>query len=188
MKAPRDTKFLNSRLPRAAPQTELTAVAYEGFWRNTALQARNFLTGSESTRHKYLEINPEGKLLQEAQDIAEELQIMKRIYNEQLQVVKDFKRHLDHHPEAGRRKDESKDLSVLLNKILDTMLQEKQKHSGNVADDMGEAPVASLVDQSCLDETIHEACVLLELIESRKAEIRDKEDSALHTCQHVQCP
>ncbi|KAM7221765.1 hypothetical protein V8F06_002758 [Rhypophila decipiens] len=172
--------------------TELTSVAYEGFWRNTALQARNFINmGADNIKHKYLEINPEGQLLQEAQDITEELQIMKRIFNEQIQVVRDFRRHLDHLADAQRSKDDSKDMATLLSKILDTMLQEKQNKTNGEGSEGGHAATfhqasTEAVALSGANQDVHEADVLLELIEGRKAEIQDKEDLAHYACQHIE--
>ncbi|KAM7183911.1 hypothetical protein V8F20_012434 [Naviculisporaceae sp. PSN 640] len=171
--------------------TELTAVAYEGFWRNTALQSlqtRNLQREvTDTARHRYLEINPEGKLLQEAQDIAEELQIMKRIFNEQLQVVKDFRRHLDHLAEVHRRKDDSKDMANLLSRVLHALQEKQHTHTEDDGNQgaaflgRAESAVASAAYQD-----VHEADVLLELIEGRKAEIQDKEDLALYACQHIE--
>jgi len=43
---------------------------------------------------KYFNINPEGELLREAHDIVDELKMMRRIYEEQLSVIKDFSKHL----------------------------------------------------------------------------------------------
>lgn len=52
---------------------------------------------TEATAEKwqrYLEINLEGKLLQESQDICEELMILLRVYSQQITVIKEFRRHL----------------------------------------------------------------------------------------------
>ena len=43
---------------------------------------------------KYFNINPEGELLREAHDIVDELKMMRRIYEQQLSVIKDFSKHL----------------------------------------------------------------------------------------------
>src|SRR5262245_60034997 len=45
-------------------------------------------------KQRWLDINPEGRLLIEAQDIAEELMIMLRVYGQQSAVMKEFRRHL----------------------------------------------------------------------------------------------
>lgn len=133
-------------------------------------------TGNESIQHKYLDINPEGTLLQESQDIAEELKIMKRIYNEQQKVVKDFKRHLAH--PLGKRKKAVGD-AVLIRKLIDAL-----KNQDNEQEDE-ETGGKSEKEPLPHEESVHEAQVLLELIESRQAEIQDLEESALRTCQQV---
>jgi predicted DNA-binding protein YlxM (UPF0122 family) len=53
------------------------------------------LTSKEqSSSHSYLRINPEGTILRESQDIAEELEIMLRVFSQQLGVVQELKRHI----------------------------------------------------------------------------------------------
>jgi hypothetical protein len=48
----------------------------------------------QNASHSYLRINPEGTLLRESQDIAEELKIMLRVFHQQLVVVQELKRHV----------------------------------------------------------------------------------------------
>lgn len=152
----------------------MTSVAYDSFWRNTSLHASNMLPKSK-VRDRYLDINPEGVLFKEAQDIAEELKIMKNIYTEQLKVVKDFKRHLQYPlgkiPKRGE--------AATFKRIL-------QELTGIPTD--GDAPSDDEEDRAqakSWEGTLLEAEGTLELIESRQAEIQDLEDSALRTCQQV---
>lgn len=49
---------------------------------------------SKPLNHDYLKINPEGTILRESQDIAEELKIMLRVFHQQSVVVKELKRHI----------------------------------------------------------------------------------------------
>ncbi|RYP42040.1 hypothetical protein DL767_000552 [Monosporascus sp. MG133] len=159
--------------------TEMTSIAYDSFWNHTDLQAKNMLPNSPSNvGNKYLNINPEGLLFKEAQDIAEELKIMKRIYTEQLNVVKDFKRHICH-PEG---KDTTLGETAVLKKLLLDIAKDQTASNDGVGrpDDEGtqSKPKAS-------EATLHEAESALELIESRQAEIQDLEDSALRTCQQL---
>lgn len=51
-------------------------------------------TGTTRPNPRYLCINPAGTLLREAQDIAEELRMMNRIYAQQLSAVDDFRKSL----------------------------------------------------------------------------------------------
>ncbi|KAK7422443.1 hypothetical protein QQZ08_009495 [Neonectria magnoliae] len=71
--------------------TQYASIACDGFWRHSRLHSMGMLPDNN---YKYLDINPEGVLLQEAQDIAEELKIMLRIYTEQGAVIKSYRRYL----------------------------------------------------------------------------------------------
>lgn len=129
--------------------------------------------GTENANQKYLDINPEGTLLREAQDIAEELQIMLRIYNQQLHVVRDLRKTLGHM--NGESKNEPDDVRSLL-KLMEFWQSQNAKNPGQV----------SLLRRDLVPEsTIQEANDLLELIRNRKSEIQDLEDAALRTCQQV---
>lgn len=164
-------------------QDQMTAVAYDTFWRNTNLYNKDRLRKAVGT--KYLDINREGALLKEAQDIAEELKMMKRIYNEQLKVVKDFKRHLID-PQRGRvaKGDGASQLQKLL---LDLIDNNKQEESDEAEDDGPDTPKFKQNQSRSQvgDETLHEAEGLLELVKSRRTEIVELEQSALHTCRQV---
>lgn len=134
--------------------------------------------GGEAVQQRYLDINPEGILLQEAQDISEELMIMKRIYSEQLKVVKDFKRHLAH-PLGQPRAGEGEDLVQRLLHGLDSI------YSRTPGPERDKAPVT---EAHRFNESVHEAHVLVELMESRHAEIQDLEEAALRACHQVRIP
>lgn len=125
--------------------------------------------------HKYLEINPEGTLLREAQDIAEELQIMLRIYNQQLHVVRDLRKTL------GHMNGESKNEHDEVRKLVKLMMEHWQNQTPRSPGGETSFPKKDLVPES----TIQEANDLLELIRNRKSEIQDLEDAALRTCQQV---
>lgn len=167
-----------------AIQDQMTAVAYDTFWRNTNLYNKNMLPKAVGT--KYLDINPEGALLKEAQDIAEELKMMKRIYNEQLKVVKDFKRHLIR-PQV--RRTEKTDSADQLHRLLLDLInpRDKQEENDEEGDDGPGTPQLKQ-NQSrnqVAEETLHEAEGVLELVKSRRTEIIELEQSALHTCRQV---
>ncbi|RYP46241.1 hypothetical protein DL768_007508 [Monosporascus sp. mg162] len=157
--------------------TEMTSIAYDNFWRITALNAKNMLPNNVGS--SYLNINPEGVLLKEAQDIAEELQIMKRVYTEQLNVVKDFKRHL-YHPTD---KDTTQGETAVFKKLL-LAIEGNQTASSDAVDRSDDKGTGS--KSNALEATLHEAEGALELIKSRQAEIQDLEDSALRTCAQQQ--
>ncbi|KAK6857196.1 hypothetical protein PG995_007383 [Apiospora arundinis] len=174
---------------------QMTAVAYDTFWRHTKLYNKNMLPKTIGT--KYLDINPEGALLKEAQDIAEELKMMKRIYNEQLKVVKDFKRHL-HYPQG--RRTEKADSAYQIQKLLLDLVSPRDKPPHNDEEDRDEedcdeefhdeteTPKYRQRQLTCQteDDTLHEAEGVLELVKSRRAEIIELEQSAMHTCRQLE--
>ncbi|RYP79475.1 hypothetical protein DL770_006656 [Monosporascus sp. CRB-9-2] len=182
--------------------TEMTSIAYDSFWKHTDLQAKNMLPNSpRNAGNKYLNINPEGILFKEAQDIAEELKIMKRIYTEQLNVVKDFKRHICH----PTGKDTTQGDTAVLKKLLLDIAKNQTASNDRIgrSDDEGTPPESKASETASNDgigrsddegtrskpkaseATLHEAEAALELIESRQAEIQDLEDSALRTSQQL---
>ncbi|CAG8983892.1 hypothetical protein HYALB_00005531 [Hymenoscyphus albidus] len=71
-------------------------VAFEAFWRHLdrLSESDRQHIDLESTARKYLNINPEGKLLKEVHDIIEELRMMMRIFSQQKTVAADFVEHL----------------------------------------------------------------------------------------------
>ncbi|KAL8367529.1 hypothetical protein RB599_003421 [Gaeumannomyces hyphopodioides] len=95
--------------------TDMTAITYDLFWSSSsAYRGEIFSSGfrsasssdqqreSKKTNQRYLDINPAGALLREGRDIAEELKIMHRVFSQQWQVVKDFRRYLGQLARCGR--------------------------------------------------------------------------------------
>lgn len=116
---------------------------------------------------KYLDINPEGKLLREAQDIAEELRIMIGIYNQQLSVIKDFKKcllQLNGQFKVGAKDRDTK------RQARENSFQQANNEPANLA--------VSTKEMDYLDGMIEE-------VEDRKNEIEDLEQAALRACQQV---
>jgi hypothetical protein len=143
---------------------------------------------------RFLDINPEGQLLQEAQDIAEELMIMMRIYSQQLSVVRDFRRHLTglHSEELtlvpGGHGDENLVLQKL-DKILTRHIARSSTGSpaspeANAGGDDTQPPDSGDVTRS-MKEAIRKADVLIEQIYNRRSEIQELEEAALRTCRQV---
>ncbi|KLU81147.1 hypothetical protein MAPG_00242 [Magnaporthiopsis poae ATCC 64411] len=210
--------------------TELTAIAYDTFWRNTSLHSRNILPSgpgpasssdqhreSKNTSQRYLDINPEGTLLREGRDIAEELKIMHRVFRQQWQAVKDFRRHLNQLASGdgrhGRGPGEQA-VQSLVRSLADLVREETDARSraqarptlsttttnatiattsSSSTSRFGESSSSSSSNGngngavgSWLDDTLQEADMLVESIESRQAEIQDLEDSALRTCRQLE--
>ncbi|CZR52676.1 uncharacterized protein PAC_02553 [Phialocephala subalpina] len=157
--------------------TEHTTIAYESFWRNMEIRSMKIAQNSTSgsAKHSYLDINPEGTLLRESQDVAEELQIMLKIYNQQLHVVRDFRKILGHM--NGESKNETDEVRTLIK-----LLRQNPILAGDRTQPTSQQEVTLPVPES----TIQEANDLLELIRNRKAEIQDLEEAALRTTQQLQ--
>lgn len=131
-----------------------------------------------TNNYRYLDINPEGVLLREAQDIAEELKIMLRIYTEQGAVVKEFRRYL------GRLKGELKGDVAIMHRLIEVM--ERSLPDGNSkGDERDSTQKQQHPKRPWLDDTIDHVDILMESIQNRKMEIQDLEQSILRTQHHV---
>lgn len=150
-----------------------TAIAFNVFWRNVERFSNNRdHPGSNGQNQRYLNINPEGTLLREAQDIAEELRIMNGIFSQQLYVVKSFQKCLEHI--NGDRKAWTRP-----HHLTDLMqnLAHWTKEQGLSAH-IHKRKRVSLAEMDFLEDLVEE-------VENRKSEIMDLESAALQTCQQV---
>jgi hypothetical protein len=150
-----------------------TTVAFKWFWWNVERSRLTNLRQSQS--QKYLDINLEGTLLREAQDIAEELKIMISIYSKQLGVVKSFQKCLENM--NGNPKTRNKPL--LTTKILQDWL-DSTKEQASPTRVPTKKPV-SAAEMDFLDDLVEE-------VDDRKSEIVDLERAALLACQQVSGP
>jgi len=146
---------------------------------------------AKAISNRYLDINPEGQLLQEAQDIAEELMIMMHIYNQQHTVVREFRRHLTGLKSGelslvpGGLGDENivlQKLDRILSTFLDGGTQALRDYSSK-----SNAEKASDSDELTRStaEAIRKSDILIELIYNRRCEIQELEEAALRTCRQV---
>ena len=202
-------KFGGAKAHGAATQTELTSVSYHSFWRHiNTIVSNSVLEATAERWQRFLDINPEGKLLQESQDICEELMILLRVYGQQITVIKEFRRHLATlredewlQAEKGRaqaRKEKAREakspeitlpehtliefavvrkLDRLLSWHLDTSMS-PFSDDDDIADAGGTVSSTSVVPTQ-------EADVLLELVESRRLELHELEETASRTCKQV---
>jgi hypothetical protein len=171
--------LFNSAIGRV---TEYTTIAFSNFWRHTDAHSRKSTSAYKARNSRYLDINPEGMLLRESRDLVEELRMMQQVFNQQHQVVKDFKRHLgllsgdiDLAPDS---------LPGILEYFVAELAQKRSSDTAPLKSPIKD-PRFGLMSKQPLDDTVQEADVQLELIQSRQAEIQDLKDSALHTCQQV---
>lgn len=150
-----------------------TAIAFKVFWRSveTFTKGRDH-RGSNRQNQRYLDINPEGTLLREAQDIAEELRIMIGIFSQQLIVVKSFQKCLEHMNGDSRTRSKPHHLSKAIQHLADWM-----KENGSSSQFKKDKPV-SLAEMDFLEDLVEE-------VENRKEEIMDLESAARQTCQQV---
>jgi hypothetical protein len=150
----------------------MKTIAFDRFWRQMAIDSLNpnpkllssrgsSAAPTSSSASVYLNVNPEGTLLREAQDIAEELRIMARIFIQQYQVVKDFKKALE--------------------KMNERAAPEQDRWASPYSEDRGNLVSYTRVPKS----TITSANELLEQIHERRSEIEELGEIAKHTCQQV---
>ncbi|KAI0862286.1 hypothetical protein F4860DRAFT_123398 [Xylaria cubensis] len=172
--------------------TEQTTVAYESFWRNLSIESSiNPSVDGNISHHRRLDINPEGVILQEAQDIAEELRMMGQVFTDQWKVTKDLKRYLKY-PE-GEGNEQPRELAALEKLIVRLLSQQDsvKQHSPDTSVNSQDTSVKEVNNPTSqtatnLQSAAYEAAVLLENIEDRRAEIQDLESSALRICQQLE--
>lgn len=123
--------------------------------------------------------------MKETQDIAEELKIMKHIYDEQLKVMKDFGRKLTR---SRERRGKGADELSYLQRLLEHMIHARDV-GGNSEGDREEAEMPQHRQihntNQASKEMFHEAQVVLDSIYDRHAAISDLERSALQSYQQV---
>ncbi|KAG8159647.1 hypothetical protein KVR01_010284 [Diaporthe batatas] len=131
---------------------ERTTIAFQSFWAHAGSLKR----GEGRPSPRYLSINPEGVLLREAQDIAEELRMMTRIYVQQLGAVEEFR-----------------------NSLLRWNRQRGIQHHRSSSDAANSSQRDSSMDIEIIEET-------MEHIRARKAEIEELASAAERSCQNLQ--
>ena len=145
--------------------------AHERYSRRIELQGFTSAYGSsEVVRHKYLDINPEHTLLRQARDISEELRMMLRIYRQQLDIVRNFRK-----------------IVVQMNKGPGDRQDEVQRSFSAREVLTGENLRESLTrrDEIIPENTIEAAENLVKLIEDRQSQLQDLKDAARLTSQQV---
>ncbi|KAI9899368.1 hypothetical protein N3K66_005829 [Trichothecium roseum] len=156
--------------------TQHASNAYDNFWRYTHLYSMGNLPDNYS---RYLDINPEGVILRECQDIAEELKIMLRVYAEQAAVVKEYRRYLGRL--NGELKDGRKVDAPLMQRLIETLESRGRDEGGSGETRQDQSSSQMQRGQPWLNDTIGRVDFLLEAVESRKGELLDLQESALRT-------
>lgn len=150
-----------------------TTIAFDVFWQNVNEFNKNRDNrGSGRQSQRYLDINPEGILLREAQDILEELRIMIRIFSQQLKVVKSFQKCLEHINGDPKTRTRPFHFTKFFQHFHEWATEQKTSVVERV-----EKPV-SLAEMDFLEDLVEE-------VENRKSEIMDLESAALQTCLQV---
>jgi hypothetical protein len=75
-------------------QAENKTIAYEGFGRDVSRISIDTLESAEQLLRKSLNIGFEWSILEEAQQVIDELQIMQEIFSQQISAMRDFDKHL----------------------------------------------------------------------------------------------
>lgn len=138
-------------------QNEHTTNAFEAFWKTAELDEEG-----KRPETSYLNINPEGTTLREAQDIDEELRMMIRIYTQQMGAVEDLRKSLDR-----------------WNKQLSPR-SDGQRGSSSMTTD-GDPSLISFRDLDFIEE-------LMDQIMKRKGEIEELARAADRSCDEVRLP
>lgn len=150
-----------------------TTIAFKVFWHSVEVFTQNRDNrGSNRQSQRYLDINPEGTLLKEAQDIAEELRIMIGIFSQQLGVVKNFQKCLEHMNGDPKTRSRPHHLTKVFQHLADWA-----KEQGSSSQVSKEKPI-SLAEMDFLEDLVEE-------VDNRKSEIMDLESAALQTCRQV---
>lgn len=150
-----------------------TTITSNVFWNSVEIFTQNRDNrGSNGQSQRYLDINPEGMLLKEAQDIAEELRIMNGIFSQQLMVVKNFQKCLEHMNGDLKTRSRPHHLTKALQHLVEWGKEQASSSPLNA-----EKPI-SLAEMEFLEDLVEE-------VENRKSEITDLESAALQTCQQV---
>jgi hypothetical protein len=179
----------------------MKTVAFETFWRHLdklSVADRQFQDLEEVAR-KYLNINPEGKLLKEVHDIIEELRMMMRIYNQQHAVVQDFKDHIDTLHEQERKRslkmqadDTQLNVLVEIKNLLGEKFKGEKIMQKNASSSRVEEPLFSPtyrpnkdVQSAITENTILHAKRVADNIFLRKSELQELEDSTVGVYEQV---
>lgn len=155
-----------------------TTIAFTKFWRNVEkfTASRNH-RGPDRMRlsQKYLDIDLEGTLLREAQDIAEELKIMISIYSKQLAVVRNFHKCLEQLNGNSKKRNR---LQHMTRASSSQYLSEPNSEQASSQQLHPQKPVSGAEMDFLVD--------LIEEVEDRKEEITDLEKAALQACRQLQ--
>jgi hypothetical protein len=145
------------------------------FWRSIGLpKSKNPKTLDVGDANRaQLNINPEGKLLKETQDIGEELRLMGEIFDQQLQMATKFnkalKRIFDSQVSKENVAPEDLDGPLDLATALRILLR----------------PPNPPEKQTVLQSNLDRASDLVEEITARRAKIQHMEEAASRTCRQV---
>jgi len=107
--------------------------------------------------------------------------MMRRVFAQQNQVVKDYRRHL------GLLSGDVRYERDVLRSVLASLSQSFQLDSDQ--DERAETPAVTrkaVKQPTQFDEAVQAADILLELIDNRQAELQDLEESALRTCRQLE--
>ncbi|KAK6605454.1 ankyrin repeat protein [Botrytis cinerea] len=157
--------------------SEMKTSSFELFWRHLKKLSSQRLKISPKTARLYLNINPEGVLLQEAHDIIEELKMMSRINMQQLQVTQAFSKALE---TINGQIEPMQEMSDLLSLMLDEMRKKGPWYSNGMPKG-GMSPAedtSTKFKKFMIKHTIDRSLELVDTISHHHTELHQLEDSA----------
>ncbi|KAM0318247.1 hypothetical protein ACHAO8_001940 [Botrytis cinerea] len=157
--------------------SEMKTSSFELFWRHLKKLSSQRLKISPKTARLYLNINPEGVLLQEAHDIIEELKMMSRINMQQLQVTQAFSKALE---TINGQIEPMQEMSDLLGLMLDEMRKKGPWYSNGMPKG-GMSPAedtSTKFKKFMIKHTIDRSLELVDTISHHHTELHQLEDSA----------
>ncbi|KAM0159945.1 hypothetical protein ACHAQE_004797 [Botrytis cinerea] len=157
--------------------SEMKTSSFELFWRHLKKLSSQRLKISPKTARLYLNINPEGVLLQEAHDIIEELKMMSRINMQQLQVTQAFSKALE---TINGQIEPMQEMSDLLSLMLDEMRKKGPWYSNGMPKG-GMSPAedtSTKFKKFMIKYTIDRSLELVDTISHHHTELHQLEDSA----------
>ncbi|TEY39017.1 hypothetical protein BOTCAL_0472g00040 [Botryotinia calthae] len=158
--------------------------AFELFWRHLEQLSNQRLKVSPERARLYLNINPEGVLLQEAHDIIEELKMMSRINLQQLQVTQVFSKTLE---TINGKVEPMQEMTDLLSLMLEELRKKKPIISNGMTND-GTSPAedtSTKVNKVMIKKTIDRSLDLVDTISNHQTELRQLEDSAREIAEQL---
>ncbi|PQE10394.1 ankyrin repeat protein [Rutstroemia sp. NJR-2017a WRK4] len=160
--------------------SEMKTIAFEGFW-----DCLDRLNGSATKKintkveRMYLNINPEGVLLREAQDIIEELRMMEQIYDQQLTVAGDLSKSLE---KLNGQSEPQQETIHVLHSILAELKRANPSKASDEQKDSCTLPTPRYIVPAT---TLHNSFDFVDKVASRQQELQHLQSSAREVAEQL---